>query len=192
MDDFRPFLAGWLRSHQMPQSRLGEISGIPPSIINRWLHADRPTRPSTENLEKLAPALGVPYDELLRICGYRRNATVAPVDPQEQELLARAEQFKAGLRGVPRVFWAAVTEASLALAEAMPAPVTDAEAAPVTSRDDDGEEGPGGELNELQRCQHPRSLANEPVAPATVTHQGVDRWMTRVIRDTRVSGVATD
>lgn len=66
MEGFRTFLEGWLRDSHTPQSRLAEETGIPASIISRWLSQRHPIVPSPASLRKLAPIIGVPYEDLMR------------------------------------------------------------------------------------------------------------------------------
>ena len=66
MDDFRALLPS--RAERGALARLAEQSGISSNVLGRW--RDGVGRPSPANLEKLAPALGVPYESLLRMCGY--------------------------------------------------------------------------------------------------------------------------
>lgn len=50
-------------------ARLGEASGVAPHLIKRWVDPNpkKRVKPSPANLERIAPVLGVPYEELLRL-----------------------------------------------------------------------------------------------------------------------------
>lgn len=69
MQTFPEWLRARLDERQWTSGDLGRASGVSNSIIWRWL-SDRPNRPTPANLEKIAPVLGVAYEELLRLCGY--------------------------------------------------------------------------------------------------------------------------
>lgn len=124
MDGFREFLTDWLARTGWSASRLARESGVRQNVISRWA-SQTPTRPSPENLQKLAPVVGVDYEDLMRMCGYLPADQAAPdgepADELEQDLRSRTQQFEAALRGVPRVFWPTVLDASLALAQQMKA-----------------------------------------------------------------------
>lgn len=66
-------------------ARLARHSGLDPTLIGRWERGE--TRPTDTNLRKLAPAIGVPYEELLRLCEYLPATTELQGDPDETELL---------------------------------------------------------------------------------------------------------
>lgn len=65
--EFRDLLRSRLRERG-DLARLSAASGIASHVLGRW--RDGEGRPSDANLKRLAPALGVPYEELLRMCGY--------------------------------------------------------------------------------------------------------------------------
>ena len=70
MTAFGDFLTLWMVKHHVQQSELAENTGIPASIISRWMNVRRASRPSPESLDKLAPVMGVPVEELMRVAGY--------------------------------------------------------------------------------------------------------------------------
>lgn len=82
MEVFREFLEEWLRQTGTSQAELHRLSGVPQNVISRWLSQD-PTQPGVRNLKKLAPVLGVPYEELLKLVGYLPGeARIDQIDPE--------------------------------------------------------------------------------------------------------------
>jgi len=69
-------------------ARLSQISGIRSPVIGRW--RDGIGRPSDTNLKKLAPALGVSYEDLMKMCGYLPGEPTL-LDPQLAAFLAEIE-----------------------------------------------------------------------------------------------------
>jgi transcriptional regulator with XRE-family HTH domain len=88
---FRTTLRAWLDDRGWNYSDLERATGINNSVISRWF-ATPPRRPTPENLERLAKATGVPYQNWLRLCGYlpqeTDGETTAQHDPEEAEILA--------------------------------------------------------------------------------------------------------
>lgn len=87
MDQFRGFLTDWLASNGWSASQLARVSGLRQNTISRWTGMN-PTRPTTENLEKLAPVIGVAYEDLLRMCGYLPSIGLVAVDDSADPALA--------------------------------------------------------------------------------------------------------
>lgn len=69
-------------------TRLSKRSGIPTPVLGRW--RDGIGRPTDTNLRKLAPALGVPYEDLAKMCGYLPGKP-GPLDPRLALFLAEIE-----------------------------------------------------------------------------------------------------
>lgn len=84
MDKFRALLRAHLQKRG-DLARLSEASGLHGIVIKRWI--DTTMRPSPENLEKLAPAVGVPYEDLLRMCGYLPTAQADRPAPEASALV---------------------------------------------------------------------------------------------------------
>ncbi len=87
MDEFRALLRQ-RRAQRGGLARLAETSGIGSPVLSRWERGE--TRPSPANLERLAPALGVPYEDLLKMCGYLPGAP-APLNQTLSALLSAVE-----------------------------------------------------------------------------------------------------
>lgn len=116
------------------QARLSEQSGIPSPVLGRW--RDGVGRPTDTNLKKLAPALGVPYEDLAKMCGYM-NGRANPVSSEMDAHLAR---YGAVLSRYPRTIWLAVIEANEAMAAALAQivpPVSDSQTGGVIDQNDE-------------------------------------------------------
>lgn len=123
-------------------ARLAEKSGIAAHVIGRWRDEARATRPSDENLRKLAPALDVPLVDLLRMCGYLPGGTPSDqaaahhVDVELERAMGRWQELIDA--GYPKAMLLSVLDANermarLTLDGAAPAPrVTAPVAPPVT------------------------------------------------------------
>jgi transcriptional regulator with XRE-family HTH domain len=55
-------------AHRGELARLAEASGVKAQVITRWRSGE--SRPLPRNLWAIAPALNVPYEDLMRMCGY--------------------------------------------------------------------------------------------------------------------------
>ena len=77
-------------------ARLSQVSGIRSPVIGRW--RDGIGRPSDTNLKKLAPALGVSYEDLMKMCGYLPGEP-SSFEPQlEPRLAAFLAEIETGWR----------------------------------------------------------------------------------------------
>jgi transcriptional regulator with XRE-family HTH domain len=92
MDEFRALVEAWLKSTETSQAELGRRAGVSQNIISRWL-GRYPTRPSPQNLEKLAPAIGVPYEDLMRMCGYLPGSPRERVDAHRRAIRAELDRW---------------------------------------------------------------------------------------------------
>lgn len=93
MQEFSVWLPERLRQLGLSNSDLERASGVSNSIIWRWQNGT-PRRPSPANLEKIAPALGVPYEDLMKMCGYLSGKPVAaPVSPIRQVAHAQLDHW---------------------------------------------------------------------------------------------------
>ena len=103
MDEFAALLRSRL-SARGDLARLAELSGITSHVLGRW--RDGVGRPTDTNLRKLAPALGVPYEDLAKMCGYLPGQASSDINPQLAAFLAAVE-----------VGWLSMDEAARDLAE---------------------------------------------------------------------------
>lgn len=137
----------------MSRYELARRAGMHPNGVYSWWRRP-PVVPKPDTLRRVAPILGLDFADLMVLAGYLpdEHAPAPPLDAEEHELLLLAEEFKAGLRGIPRPFWgpvtAALTAAGVRLASELPA-VTDAAVPPQTpapSVTNRPESGSGGDL----------------------------------------------
>lgn len=109
MDQFRALLREHLRERGA-LARLSENSGIASHVIGRW--RDGVGRPTDTNLKRLAPHLGVSYEELMRLCGYLPSEVN---DAQVELAQARHEnqQLKSVLKEVRQLLSSLTTSSPL-------------------------------------------------------------------------------
>ena len=85
METFREYVATWLTSTGTSATQLGERSGVDQSLLSKYLHQDpsRRVTPTPKSLQKLAPVLGKPYEDLMRMCGYLPGEASADFDAEQ-------------------------------------------------------------------------------------------------------------
>lgn len=88
MEDFRALLKERLRERGA-LARLAEASGIKSPVIGRWAAGE--TQPSPANLERLAPVIGVPFEDLMKMVGYLPGDPSPNVNPRLSAFLAAVE-----------------------------------------------------------------------------------------------------
>lgn len=93
MQSFSDWLAERLRERDWSSADLGRASGVDKTNITRWISERR--RPTPANLKRIAPSLGVSYEELMRRCDYLPGEA----DDTQTEL-ARARHENQQLKGV--------------------------------------------------------------------------------------------
>jgi transcriptional regulator with XRE-family HTH domain len=91
MQVFGDWLHEQRTSRNWSQSDLSRASTVDSSIITRW--ETGATRPSPANLAKIAPALGVPYEDLLKMCGYLPGEPDPELDPKRQAMHAQLDRW---------------------------------------------------------------------------------------------------
>lgn len=94
--EFRDLLRSRLRERG-DLARLSAASGIASHVLGRW--RDGHGRPTDVNLKRLAPALGVPYEELMRMCSYLsadHNAAKSQAEERisQQQTAARTQRLR--------------------------------------------------------------------------------------------------
>jgi transcriptional regulator with XRE-family HTH domain len=91
MHELRALLQGRLRQRGA-KAQLAKETGIDASLIGKWADEESGICPSPKNLERLAPALGVSYEDLMRMCRYLPDDRTAPQsDPRVLSLMAQIE-----------------------------------------------------------------------------------------------------
>lgn len=73
------YLQHYMNAAGLTQYRLAKISGISQAHISKLARGTAQAKPET--LEKLAPALRISYEELMRAAGYIKDVTVTPDSP---------------------------------------------------------------------------------------------------------------
>jgi transcriptional regulator with XRE-family HTH domain len=103
VQEFREWLTARLIELGLSKADLNRASDVGDSNISRWLTGGR--RPTPANLEKIAPVLGVSYEDLMRMCGYLPGAptAVGATDPDETEMLALFRQVPDERRGAAKM-----------------------------------------------------------------------------------------
>jgi len=86
MEALRALIEDYLRTHDESQAELAQKSGVLQNVISRWLNG-QVSSASPRNLRKIAPALGLSYEDLLRAMG-ELPTMEGSTDPDETELLA--------------------------------------------------------------------------------------------------------
>ncbi|HLZ30874.1 MAG TPA: helix-turn-helix transcriptional regulator [Chloroflexota bacterium] len=103
MEAFQEFLDNWLKGCGWTPAQLSRATTIGQNVISRWLGAD-PPRASPKNLAKLAPVVGVPHEELLRLVGYLPGeAQLGNVDPDLAVVNAAWPRLSQGVREAMRI-----------------------------------------------------------------------------------------
>lgn len=115
MDVFRDFVLDWLKRRGWSQARLAEASEISQSLISKYLSPEERKRvnPSPANLAKLAPVLDVPYEDLMRMCGFLPGqAASREQDDIEDDVKARLAEYLTAVRGAPEWAWVAIIKST--------------------------------------------------------------------------------
>jgi len=100
--EFGEYLQWWFRETGWGPTRLANSAGVSQSLVSKWAHPDRSrrARPSPKNLERLAPALGRSYEDLMKMAGYLPGnlQPAAPTDPGLAKVVARWPRLSDGVR----------------------------------------------------------------------------------------------
>lgn len=96
-------------------ARLAKASGLNSPVIGHWARGE--TRPSPANLERLAPALAIPYEELMRMAGYLPGEATVDPNPRLSAFLA---QIEAAFHSMTDQEWQVREEAGRALFAVQP------------------------------------------------------------------------
>lgn len=127
---FSEWLRVRLKELDWSNADLERASGVDGSNISRWLDAERPRRPTSDKLKKIAGPLGVPYLDLMKIAGY------LPGEPTvRDDIDNRLAAMTLISSRVPRPFWQSFIAATTAIADAFSAiePVSAAGTDPISA-----------------------------------------------------------
>jgi len=116
VEPLRQLIENWLVARDASQADLHRASGVPQNVISKWLNGEV-ARASDRNLKRIAPILGLSYEELLRHMG-EIPTTQAGDSGVQSELEMRLHHLGSVLGRYPRAFWLAVIDASERMAEA--------------------------------------------------------------------------
>jgi transcriptional regulator with XRE-family HTH domain len=121
--DFAAYLRRWLADHDVSQAEFGRRVGIRQTLVNRYVHVDPVTRvrPGPDALRKMAPALGVPHAELLRMAGYLApdpESEAEEIDLHEREVRDKGALIAGLLRDLPEDQWLTAYDAMRGVATA--------------------------------------------------------------------------
>lgn len=103
VDRFRALLVDRLGGEPLPRGAIADFAretGVRDHVISRWLDKAQPRRPSPENLARIAPAMRVPYDELISMVygGQTTSVALAAHDPDEAHVIALFRRVPADKR----------------------------------------------------------------------------------------------
>ena len=112
MEALRQLIEEWLAQHNGSQAELAELCGVPQNVISRWLNR-QVDEASPKNLKKIAPALGLTYEELLREMGelppLEGDGHIDPIEEEiRRQVRRRTDEMREAVRGTPRAVWATI------------------------------------------------------------------------------------
>lgn len=102
MQPFWEYLTDWLSARGWSANRLAEESGVAQTLVSRYIHPNprRRLRPTDVTLRRLAPVLGVPHDQLMRMAGRLDEGhmpTAARMSARQQSLTAAYDRWMAAM-----------------------------------------------------------------------------------------------
>lgn len=100
METFRQILVEHLGGEPLPRGAIAGMSrrtAVRDHVISRWVNKKHPRRPSPENLERIAPDLGVPYDQLVQIVYAGASPQTQPDDSDRASYHQRLAQVAEAL-----------------------------------------------------------------------------------------------
>jgi transcriptional regulator with XRE-family HTH domain len=108
----------WLALDRRNQAELARLSGVPQNVISRWLNGQVDSV-STRNLKRVAPVLGLSYEELLRRMGELPQAAASVngaslLHSRQQSLDDQVERWvrvlgpRMGVEAAEDYFWESV------------------------------------------------------------------------------------
>jgi transcriptional regulator with XRE-family HTH domain len=173
VETLRMLIEEWLRVQHAPRIEFARLSTVPQNVIGKWLNGDVQSV-SAANLRKVAPVLGLTYEELLREMGeLPRVRARAQVTARRQAI---RDQFDRWITAVGKDyeddFWDALKahgDSTVALITSMGTAVKSTAEAPLstgvnaqhpsrtTSR-----RGTGSRLRPAQRCAKPQLTPRIP------------------------------
>jgi transcriptional regulator with XRE-family HTH domain len=89
VEALRRLIEEWLDAQNGTQADLARASHVPQNVISKWVNG-QVDQASPDNLKKIAPTLGLTYEDLLRRMGELPAEAGATYDPIEQAIRASA------------------------------------------------------------------------------------------------------
>ena len=102
--DFRTLVLAWLDRRGWYRAQLADAAGVSQSLVSKWLSDEEPrATPAPKNLAKLAPVLGMTYEDLMRVCGYLPGVAELPSESNklEGDIRAHVAELLAATREAP-------------------------------------------------------------------------------------------
>src|SRR5579864_2923114 len=96
---FGELIYGKLEERGWTQARLAEAANVNPSLVSKWLSVapNRSVIPTPSKLKSLAPALEIPYEDLMKACAYLpgtfESSPQRSLPHYEEKLLHRVSQL---------------------------------------------------------------------------------------------------
>jgi transcriptional regulator with XRE-family HTH domain len=107
VEALRRLIEEWLDAQDGTQADLARASHVPQNVISKWVNG-QVDQASPDNLKKIAPTLGLTYEDLLRRMGELPAEAGATYDPIEQAIRARTAEMREAVRGTPQSMWAVI------------------------------------------------------------------------------------
>lgn len=99
-----------MRERGASQADLARASGVPQNVISKWLNG-QVDEASPRSLKRIAPILGLSYEDLLRRMGELPSRPDAvDADPLEQYIRQRIAEMREAVRDTPRATWATIVK----------------------------------------------------------------------------------
>lgn len=116
MEALRALIEEWLGENGT-QADLARASGVPQNVIGKW-RSRQVDEASPTNLKKIAPTLGLTYEQLLRQMG-ELPAESADADDDDieqvirQVIRQRTAEMREAVEGTPQSMWATIIRSQL-------------------------------------------------------------------------------
>jgi transcriptional regulator with XRE-family HTH domain len=173
VETLRMLIEEWLRVQHAPRVEFARVSTVPQNVIGKWLNGDVQSV-SAANLRKVAPVLGLTYEELLREMGELPHVRArARVSARRQAIRDQLDRWMAAVGAdYEDDFWdalkaqgdstvALITTVGTAVKSAAEAPLSTGVNAQHPSRTT-SRHGTGSRLRPAQRCAKPQLTPRIP------------------------------
>lgn len=166
------FLRARRQERGLSQTAFAMEAGVSRTTVGDW--EKNLVTPAAVTCYRIADALKVDVGYVLLLAGHRPSAEV--LDPDERELQLRAEEFKAGLRGIPRPFWGPLVAAWSAAASTLrDSAVSAPDSAAVSEPTEHANGVVSAQRDDLSSCQQPVPEYERKALDAIVTSLMLDK-----------------